>query len=43
MPGRPMRGYLSLPATLRDAPEAVRPWLDRAREHVLSMPPKKGR
>jgi len=43
MPGRPMRGYLALPAALRDDPEAVHPWLDRAREHVLGMPPKKGR
>jgi len=43
MPGRSMRGYLALPPALRDDPEAVRPWLDRAREHVLSMPPKRGR
>lgn len=43
MPGRPMRGYLSLPPSLRDDLESARPWLDRARSHVMAMPPKKGR
>jgi TfoX/Sxy family transcriptional regulator of competence genes len=40
MPGRPMRGYLALPASiLADAAELDR-WLDRALAHVRTLPPK---
>ena len=43
MPGRPMRGYLALPATITADDETLRPWLERALAHVTAMPPKKGR
>lgn len=43
MPGRPMRGYLSLPAAIVDDDAALEPWIDRALAHVLAMAPKKGR
>jgi TfoX/Sxy family transcriptional regulator of competence genes len=36
--GRPMGGYLSLPVELDD--EAQSAWLDRARDHVATLPPK---
>lgn len=35
---RPMRGWLSLPATFDDA-EVAR-WVERAREHIATLPPK---
>ena len=35
---RPMGGYLSLPADLDDADKVA--WLDRARDHVATLPPK---
>lgn len=35
---RPMGGYLSLPHDLSD--EAKTAWVDRAREHVATLPPK---
>ena len=35
---RPMGGYLSLPADLDDAAKTA--WVDRAREHVATLPPK---
>ena len=35
---RPMGGYLSLPATLPEA--EARAWLERARDHVATLPPK---
>ena len=35
---RPMGGYLSLPTDLDD--EAKTAWVDRARDHVATMPPK---
>ena len=38
---RPMNGYLSLPAELSDADAAA--WVDRAREHVSALPPKRRR
>lgn len=37
-PGRPMGGYLALPADL-DA-DALTAWADRARDHVATFPPK---
>ena len=36
--GRPMGGYLSLPADLDDAEQTA--WVDRARDHVATLPPK---
>ena len=36
---RPMGGYVSLPAAMRDAAE-VGQWIDLALEHVRAMPPK---
>ena len=38
---RPMGGYLALPPGLNDEEAAA--WLDRAREHVATLPPKKKR
>jgi TfoX/Sxy family transcriptional regulator of competence genes len=35
---RPMGGYLSVPPTLGD--EQVTAWMERAREHVATFPPK---
>ena len=35
---RPMGGYLSLPASFTD--EEATAWLERAREHVATFPPK---
>ena len=35
---RPMGGYLSLPADLDD--DAKTAWVDRARDHVATLPPK---
>ena len=35
---RPMGGYLSLPAELDDETQSA--WLDRARDHVATLPPK---
>jgi TfoX/Sxy family transcriptional regulator of competence genes len=43
MPGRPMRGFLIVPPSLVADSDALIPWLERAREHVLSLPPKPGR
>jgi TfoX/Sxy family transcriptional regulator of competence genes len=37
-PERPMGGYLSLPPDLSD--EDCTAWVDRAREHVATLPPK---
>ena len=38
---RPMGGYLALPPAMDD--EEAMAWLDRAREHVATFPPKKKR
>lgn len=35
---RPMGGYLSLPASFTD--EQATAWVDRARDHVATFPPK---
>jgi TfoX/Sxy family transcriptional regulator of competence genes len=41
MPGRPMRGYAVLaPADAAD-PQTAGAWVDRAIEHVATLPPKK--
>lgn len=37
-PERPMGGYLSLPASL--SREEAADWLERARDHVATFPPK---
>lgn len=36
--GRPMGGYLSLPADLDDTEQSA--WVERARDHVATLPPK---
>lgn len=38
--GRPMGGYLSLPAAWRDDPARAASWVDRAWAHVGTLPPK---
>lgn len=43
MPGRPMSGYLALPADIASDPAAARPWVERALANVLAMSPKPGR
>ena len=43
MPGRPMREYLVMPATIAGDPTAVEPWLGRALAYVEQLPPKKKR
>jgi len=40
MPGRPMREYVVLPASLIDDPDGLQPWLDAALAHVVTLPPK---
>jgi TfoX/Sxy family transcriptional regulator of competence genes len=36
--GRPMGGYLSMPGSFSD--DEARTWMERAREHVATFPPK---
>ena len=38
--GHAMTGYVSLPATWRGDPGLASSWVDKAREHVGSLPPK---
>jgi hypothetical protein len=40
MPGRSMGGYVVLPPSVVADDAAVRCWLERAIEHVRSLPPK---
>ena len=40
MPGRPMRGYVALPAAIVDAPDEARAWVERAAAYVRTLPPK---
>jgi TfoX/Sxy family transcriptional regulator of competence genes len=40
MPGRPMRGYTTLPAEIASDPEAAGVWVDRAIDYVATLPPK---
>jgi TfoX/Sxy family transcriptional regulator of competence genes len=40
MPGRPMRGYATLPPSMLQDPHAAQRWLRVAFEHALAMPPK---
>ena len=37
---RPMGGYLSLPRTWRDDADLAARWVEKARAHVGSLPPK---
>ncbi len=41
--GRPMRGYLSLPPSWRDDADLAAQWVEKARAHVGSLPPKAAR
>jgi uncharacterized protein YndB with AHSA1/START domain/TfoX/Sxy family transcriptional regulator of competence genes len=38
---RPMGGYVAMPAAWRETPELARPWVERALEHVATLPAKK--
>ena len=38
--GRPMGGYLSLPAAWRASPGLAAGWVERALSHVSTLPPK---
>jgi TfoX N-terminal domain len=40
MPGRPMRGYVTMPEAIVDDDEAVRAWLDRAVAFGRTLPEK---
>lgn len=40
MPGRAMTGYVTVPATWGQKPEAARRWIARALELTRAMPPK---
>ena len=41
MPGRPMKGFLSLPTDIVDDDDSVAAWITRAQAHAASRPPKK--
>ena len=41
MPGRPMKGFLSLPTDIVDDDDSVAAWITRAQAHAASLPPKK--
>jgi TfoX/Sxy family transcriptional regulator of competence genes len=43
MAGRPMRGYVILPAAILGDERALREWLDRAVAFGRSLPPKKSK
>ena len=40
MPGRPMRGWVVVPADVRDDPAALAEWVDRALAFAAALPPK---
>jgi TfoX N-terminal domain. len=40
MPGRAMRGYVTVPSTWRAKPDAVRGWIKTALELTRQLPPK---
>jgi TfoX/Sxy family transcriptional regulator of competence genes len=40
MPGRAMKGYVIVPTTWRDKPDAPAAWIKRALELTAKMPPK---
>jgi TfoX/Sxy family transcriptional regulator of competence genes len=37
---RPMGGYTSVPAVWREEPELLQGWVEKARAHVATFPPK---
>ena len=39
-PGRPMREYVAMPPEVAADVDAMRRWIERAAEHVRSLPPK---
>jgi hypothetical protein len=41
MPGRPMKGFLSLPNDVVIDDEALAKWIGKAQVHAASLPPKK--
>ena len=41
MPGRSMRGFLSLPTDILEDDDAIADWVTRAEMHAASLPPKK--
>ena len=43
MPGRPMRGFLSLPNDIVEDDKAVVTWIGRAQKHAATLPPKQRR
>ena len=43
MAGRPMKEYVTVPAWLLAAPEALEPWVATALAHGASLPPKKAK
>ena len=40
MPGRPMREYIAMPPEVAADVDAMRHWIERAAEHVRTLPPK---
>jgi TfoX/Sxy family transcriptional regulator of competence genes len=40
MRGRPMTGFVVLPASLVEDPEALSPWLERSLAYARALPPK---
>lgn len=40
MPGRPMREYVAMPPEVAADVDAMRRWIERAAEHVRTLPPK---
>jgi TfoX/Sxy family transcriptional regulator of competence genes len=40
MAGRPMRGYVVLPADVAEDPSQARSWVERAATYVRTLPPK---
>ena len=40
MPGRPMREYIVMPPHIAEHARSAEPWVSRALDHVLGMPPK---
>jgi hypothetical protein len=43
MPGRPMKGFLSMPNDIVDDDDRVGAWVARAAAHAGTLPPKKPR
>jgi hypothetical protein len=41
MPGRPMKGFLSLPNDMIDDDDRLSDWISRASAYATSLPPKK--